>query len=195
MGLCDELTGIDISPACVEACSSRFPEARFEVTPDGRTLPGVDDGTADFVFSFDSLVHVDSAAIRGYLSELDRVLAPDGAAFLHHSNAATLRRAASVTRLLPSRLAHPIARRGFLHDVNKARDPSVSGVGVAAWAEEAGLRAVRQEELSWGAGRWLTDCISLIVRPGSRWDGEPMRWRNPGFAREARSVARLVRYP
>jgi ubiquinone/menaquinone biosynthesis C-methylase UbiE len=193
--LCDELTGIDISPACVAACAGRFPEARFEVTPDGRTLPGVEDETADFVFSFDSLVHVDSVAICGYLDELARVLTPDGAAFLHHSNAATLRRAASVTRLLPSRLADPVARRGFLHNVNKARDPSVSGAGVAAWADEAGLRAVRQEEISWGAGRWLSDCISLIVRPGSRWDGEPLRWRNPRFARDAGAVARLTRYP
>ena len=93
--LCDELTGIDISPVR-QRRSSRFLR-RFEVTPDGRSLPGVDDGTAGLVFLV-PLVHVDSAAIRGYLSELARVLAPDGAAFLHYLNAATLQRAAGLSR-------------------------------------------------------------------------------------------------
>jgi SAM-dependent methyltransferase len=193
--LCDDLTGIDLSPVCVQACRHRFPGARFEVTPDGRTLPGVEERSTDLVFSFDSLVHVDSAAIRGYLGELGRILKDDGVAFLHHSNAGNLRTAASVTRLLPSRLIRPIARSGLLVDVNKARDESVSGDAVALWAEEAGLRAITQEKISWGSGRWLTDCLTVVVRPGSRWDREPARWRNTGFARDAGAVARLVRYP
>ena len=54
---------------------------------------------------------------------------------------------------------------------------------------------MRQEEISWGAGRWLTDCISLIVRPGSRWDGEPRAGGTPGSrAKPGRWSARLVRY-
>jgi SAM-dependent methyltransferase len=193
--LCDELTGIDISPACVDACRERFPAATFEVTPDGRTLTGVEDGSTDLVFSYDSLVHVNDEAIRGYLDELARVLKPDGAAFLHHSNSGELRRAVAVARRFPSRLVRPLARLGLLVDVNKARDASVGGDAVAAWAEEAGLRAVAQEKVSWGTGRHLTDCLTLIVRPGSRWDREPQRWSNRSFARDAGAVARLARYP
>lgn len=193
--LCDELTGIDISPACVDACRERFPHATFEVTPDGRTLPGVEDGSANLVFSYDSLVHVNDEAIRGYLAEIARVLTPEGAAFLHHSNSGELRRAAAIARLVPGRLVRPLARTGLLVDVNKARDESVGGDAVAGWAEEAGLRAVTQEKISWGTGRWLTDCLTLFVRPGSRWDRAPERWSNRSFASDAGAVARLARYP
>jgi SAM-dependent methyltransferase len=193
--LCDELVGVDISPACVQACRRRFPAARFEVTPDGRTLPGIDGSSTDLVFSFDSLVHVDAEAIRGYLGELDRILRPDGAAFLHHSNAGNLRPAAWLARRLPHRLARSLSRGGVLVDPNKARDESVSGDAVAQWADEAGLRAIAQEKISWGSGRWLTDCLTLVVRPGSCWDRTPARWRNTGFARDAGAVARLTRYP
>lgn len=194
-GLCNDLVGVDISPACVEACRERFPMARFEVTPDGRTLPGVEDRSADLVFSFDSLVHVDAGAIRGYLAELARVLRPDGAAFLHHSNAGSLQLAVSVARRLPHGLVRPLSRSGLLVDPNKARDESVSGDAAAGWAEAAGLRAITQEKISWGSGRWLTDCLTVVVRPGSRWDRTPARWNNTGFARDAGAVARLARYP
>ena len=78
--------------------------------------------------------------------------------------------------------------------MNKARDPSVSG-RVAAWAEEAGLRAVRQEEISWGAGRWLTDCISLIVKTRLALGRRTGALAEPRVrARSPVAVARLVRY-
>lgn len=49
------------------------------------------DGAVDLAFSFDSLVHVEIDVIEGYLTELARVLVPDGVAILHHSNLAAER--------------------------------------------------------------------------------------------------------
>ena len=41
-------------------------------------LPMVEESSIDFVFSFDSLVHVEAETLAAYLSELARVLKPDG---------------------------------------------------------------------------------------------------------------------
>ena len=85
---CDTLIGIDVAPKCVDVCRQRFaerPGASFE-TNDGHSLPMVADSSVDFAFSFDSLVHVEAEVLKGYLTELARVLKPDGVAFLHHSN-------------------------------------------------------------------------------------------------------------
>ena len=77
---CETLVGVDVSPKCIEACQERFADrsgARFEVN-DGHSLPMVEDSSIDFAFSFDSLVHVEAETLAGYLSELARVLKPDG---------------------------------------------------------------------------------------------------------------------
>jgi cyclopropane fatty-acyl-phospholipid synthase-like methyltransferase len=39
----------------------------------------------DFVFSFDSLVHVESDVIENYLTQLAKKLKPNGIGFIHHS--------------------------------------------------------------------------------------------------------------
>ena len=46
----------------------------------------VADRSVDFAFSFDSLVHADAEVLDAYAAELARTLAPDGVAFIHHSN-------------------------------------------------------------------------------------------------------------
>ena len=56
------------------------------------SLPMVEDQSIDFAFSFDSLVHVESDVLMGYLAELARTLKPEGVAFLHHSNYGSYRR-------------------------------------------------------------------------------------------------------
>ncbi len=69
---CETLTAVDVAPKCTESCRERFadyPQARFE-TNDGQSLPMVEDESIDFAFSFDSLVHVESETMMGYLSEI-----------------------------------------------------------------------------------------------------------------------------
>ena len=88
LGECDQYVGVDLASRCVDACRERFSSfdhARFEVN-DGRSLPMLESDSVDFVFSFDSLVHVEADVIAQYLVELARVLRRDGIAWLHHSN-------------------------------------------------------------------------------------------------------------
>src|SRR5947209_4756024 len=58
---CERLIGIDLSPLCVRACRLRFEgDERLSFHEnDGKSLGPVEDGSAEFVFSFDSLVHVE----------------------------------------------------------------------------------------------------------------------------------------
>jgi hypothetical protein len=44
------------------------------------------DGSVDFVFSFDSLVHVEMDVIEAYLKQLAAKLTPNGVGFIHRSN-------------------------------------------------------------------------------------------------------------
>lgn len=85
---CNSLIGVDISERCINRCHARFadrPHMTFHVG-NGNSLPMVEDGSADLVFSFDSLVHAELDVLRCYLAELGRVLSDRGTAFLHHSN-------------------------------------------------------------------------------------------------------------
>src|SRR5579863_1808939 len=91
---CASLIGIDLVQACVERCTERFSHylnLEFEVN-DGLTFPMIENGSIDFAFSFDSLVHVESDVMFSYTNELARVLKPGGVAFLHHSNLDAVRR-------------------------------------------------------------------------------------------------------
>ena len=86
--LCEDLIVVDLSPKCIEACQARFAEygnITYHVN-DGRSLDMVPNDAIDFAFSFDSLVHVESDVLHGYLSQLAQKLTPEGVAFLHHSN-------------------------------------------------------------------------------------------------------------
>jgi ubiquinone/menaquinone biosynthesis C-methylase UbiE len=89
-GLCARLYGVDLSEKCVRTCRHRFahhPHMTFHVN-DGTSLEAIPDASIDFVFSFDSLVHVEEEVIAKYLEEIAKKLTPNGVGFLHHSNLA-----------------------------------------------------------------------------------------------------------
>src|SRR6185437_6909137 len=72
----DKLTLVDLAEPCIEACKKRFDghdNIEYHVN-DGRSLDMVADGTIDFVFSWDSLIHVEDDVIEGYLAQLGRKL-------------------------------------------------------------------------------------------------------------------------
>jgi len=137
---------------------------------DGHTLPGVAPGSIGFAFSFDSLVHAEQDALDGYLVALGDALAPDGVAFLHHSNfgAVLAERPSSENR--------------------HWRAESVSAAAVAEAAAKAGLVVPRQEIVDWG-GVAECDALTLVARPDSRWDRAPLRLVNASFMGEAQSLA------
>src|SRR5207248_3198835 len=69
-------------------CSRRF-AAESHVRcylNDGRSLSMIPDASVDFVFSFDSFIHVRREIVEAYLSELGRTLKIGGKGFIHHSN-------------------------------------------------------------------------------------------------------------
>jgi hypothetical protein len=52
----------------------------------GDRLPRCADDGIDFVWSYDSFVHMDREVIHAYLGEIRRVLKAGGLAIIHHSN-------------------------------------------------------------------------------------------------------------
>ena len=185
---CGRLVVVDLSEACIEACRGRFAgDERVECyVNDGRSLPMVEDASIDLVFTFDSLVHADADVLEAYVRELARVLGPNGAAFVHHSNAGEYRRYFEARRRLPRRLRDRLAASGRLDRVHR-RALDVSADDVRRFCAEAGLRCVEQELVNWG-GRRLIDCFSTIVRPTPSSDRPTRVVRNAGFMAEAEAV-------
>lgn len=130
----------------------------------------VDDESIDFAFSFDSLVHVEEDAMEGYVAELARVLASEGAAVIHHSNKATF-----------PEVENP-----------NHRATSMTAEKFVAYTTADGLRCVGQELLNWGGSPGLIDCISIATRPGSRWDREPVTLEDDGFTEETKRLQCLA---
>jgi SAM-dependent methyltransferase len=190
------LTAVDLNVSCVEACRERFaghPHLELHVN-DGRSLAMIPDGSIDFAFSFDSLVHADGDVMRAYLGELARTLAPRrGVAFLHHSNAGAVARPLG---RLTGRWAPGAGARVLRRANRNWRSDDVSARDVASMAEAVGLRCVVQEKVNW-LSRLPLDCFSTITLSGSRWDRPPVIVRNLRFmqdARRARALSDLYRW-
>jgi len=173
---CKRYTGVDLAPTCVAFCRERFAgvgHAAFHGN-DGTSMPMVADGSIDFAFSWDSLVHAEADAVLGYVAELGRVLRPGAAAFLHHSNL-----------------------RAFLRDGVLAvpnvhwRATTVDAALLRERAPEHGLAVVAQELVQWGAAE-ANDCFTLLrrLRPGEA--APPAReWRHADFGAEM-GLARVL---
>jgi SAM-dependent methyltransferase len=178
--LCAELVIVDLSAEAIDHCKQRFarhPHVRAYVN-DGTSLGMVDAGTVDLVFSFDSLVHVETNVMNPYLEEIARVLSPDGVAFVHHSNVGAY------------------SAGTYDASVTHWRGRSVSAASVEAASRKLGLSCVSQEKLAWGNDQLLNDCISVITRRGSRWDRTNVIRENMSFRDEiALAKRRAELYP
>jgi SAM-dependent methyltransferase len=189
--------GVDVAAECVAYCRKRFEEAghaRFHVN-DGRSLSGIEDGSIDFAFSYDSLVHVEIDTLDAYSRELARTLAPDGVAFIHHSNLGEFRSAVRLSKELSglagrSRLAARLLPGDALTEWHHWRGASVTAAKALLGAQEAGLNCIAQEIVP--CGKKEIDCFSVFARPGSRWDRPHRLIRNPSFSAEARSAAAVA---
>jgi SAM-dependent methyltransferase len=191
--VCERLVIVDIAERCIEACRERFADAgnlEYHVN-DGRSLDMVDDGSIDFAFSFDSLVHAESDVLEAYVSGLARKLKPDGIGLLHHSNAGEYRALSALARRTPERPRRRLVRAGAMIDVYAWRAETVTAVKVAQQCASAGLACVSQEKISWEHGLFLTDAISVMTPRGSRWERPREVASNPMFRQEGRRMARL----
>lgn len=198
--LCNKYIGVDLAESCVDACKKRFSTAENAsfFTNDGKSLAMVADRSVNFVFSFDSLVHVEADVIDTYMIELSRVLAPDGVGFIHHSNLGAHLPALRLARLLertisPIPLAHSRLTRLRMINWDHSRARSMTAERFAVSCGKAGLACIGQELIDWGhVGRKMIDCLSLVTRPGSRWDRSNVVVRNRNFMDEAFSARRIA---
>ena len=177
---CRRLIGVDLTPRCVEACRRRFrddPHVEFHVN-DGRSLDAVADGSIDFVFSFDSLVHAEADVLRSYIRELGRKLSPAGTGFLHHSNLGAF--LDPETGELPFPPPHE-------------RAASMSAQIFRQYCEESGVRCLGQEIINWGSDV-LHDCFSVFARADSSHAGRCSIWENPGFMTEVVGLGSVARH-
>lgn len=134
--LAHSVTLVDLSPTCLEVCQQRFgdgPKMTY-VQTDGASLPGVPDSSIDFVWSFDSFVHMELPVIDAYLGEFARVLRPGGRFTIHHAGRrhAALRLAPMQRHGgAPGRVAYRLAAQGRLHNSGRRSDVSAEAVRAA----------------------------------------------------------------
>jgi ubiquinone/menaquinone biosynthesis C-methylase UbiE len=85
----DELICVDIVDNHFKIIKERFPEEEsrlsYRVT-DGDELGGVNDGSIDFIVSFDALVRNDKSILKKYFHEFYRVLRPGGVCLVHYTD-------------------------------------------------------------------------------------------------------------
>jgi SAM-dependent methyltransferase len=181
---CRQLYLVDPAADCIEACRSRFagePQVICHVN-DGRSLDMIPNGSIDFVFSFDSLVHVQREILEAYLAQLAEKLMKEGRGFIHHSNLGEY--ASSITRR-----ARKLVSKGSVLGADHQRDPEMTAELFRVLCEQHGLKCLSQELLNW-RGRRLIDCFSTIARRDSKWQPASAPFRNPNFMLEARLIRR-----
>ena len=191
--LCRKLILIDLSERCIAACRERFAgDAHIEyIVNDGASLDLVPDGSVDFIFSFDSLVHAERDAVGAYLAQAARKLRVGGAGFIHHSNLGAF--------------VHPRTGqvRRFVTNRNW-RAETMSSEVFRRLCEDGGLACHSQELINWiGRGRNadrhrldgrcipLTDCLSVFTHSnGTR--VRPRLIANHAFVEEWRQAEWLA---
>jgi ubiquinone/menaquinone biosynthesis C-methylase UbiE len=191
---CESLVAVDLSEECVKACQERFagiPRMEFHVN-DGRSLDMVAASSIDFVFTFDSLVHVEPNVLEAYIAQMPRVLRQNGAAFLHHSNLGRY-------RIFYARMRHfqtfrpLLVKLGILERNLHWRDWRVSAEIVREMVVRHGLKCFNQEIIPWGTRRARIDCLTTIVRSDSD-ASKPRIFENADFMSEAKYLSRLAPY-
>ncbi|MCU0524736.1 MAG: class I SAM-dependent methyltransferase [Elainella sp. Prado103] len=173
--LCNQLIVVDLTPSCIEACRQRFSESRNIqfFNNDGKSLEMIEDQSIDFVFSFDSLVHVESDVLEAYLQQLSHKLKPNGIGFFHHSN-------------IGEYVNPETGETEFLNVHWRAK--TVTSQDFFDICKNAGLQCISQELVNW-SWEHLSDCFSVFTPQGSKWIRPNTVVRNDQFMQEA---ARLV---
>ncbi len=193
-GYCNRMFLVDIADKCIQACKQRFAhDAHISYfVNDGESLEMIPDGSIDFAFSFDSLVHVEAEAIASYLRGLAKKLTKDGVAFIHHSNIGDYAaHFAKLDQLGWSR--NPLAALGLVEKTGHGRARSMTAEKFTQFATEAGLTCVSQELINWNTKpSHLIDSFSIVTRNGSRFFRPYTVVANREFMEEARRIRSLA---
>lgn len=136
---------VDLSPNCIEYCRKRLESHRnvkYHVN-DGRTLAAIEDKSIDFVWSFDSFVHIEEPEVRSYAKEFYRVMKPQSMGVIHH----------------PGNPTEQQRQNGCRSQVDSRKFSSILA--------DNGLHVIRQIS-EWGNGCNLAltgDAITVFARP------------------------------
>lgn len=79
---------VDLNESCIAHCKNKFQhisKLSYHVN-DGKSLRSIEGESIDFIWSYDSFVHIELADIDSYFSEIQRVLKPEGRAVIHHAD-------------------------------------------------------------------------------------------------------------
>jgi len=200
---CQSMIAVDISEKCVEYCKARFgSETQIQFyTNDGISLAVVPDDSVDFVFSFDSLVHVEKDVMEAYLLQLARKLTPDGVGFIHHSNIGSYPgrlRLVNYYKRLPNAFRREIFTEENLSallsiNFQAGRANSMTATLFRDYCQRAGLKCIHQEVFNWGMGKCLIDALSVFTKPNSRWDKGGTSMENGEFVQSADLTSRLAK--
>ncbi len=185
---CNHLHLVEPDTQCMEACRRRFgsdPKISYHLN-DGRSLESIPNGAIDFIFSFDSLVHVGRETLEAYVIQFAAKLTTNGMAFIHHSNLGQF------AKSVPRR-ARALVSRGKIVGADHQRDPEMTAELFREICARHGLKCLCQELVNW-RGRRLIDCFSILARKDSRWQEAPRAFRNPDFMLEARLIQRLAQH-
>jgi hypothetical protein len=189
-GQCDRLAVVDMAEACITACRQRFASdshISYHVN-DGKSLEMIPDGSVDFVFSFDSLVHAEADVLEVYLRQLATKLTATGVGFIHHSNIGAHRGDFSRMKRIPSVLRPTMSKLGYI-DPDHWRAFSMTARLFAQYCEQNGLACIAQELVNWGSKRMI-DSFSLFTRIDSPFARPNRVIENPEFMKEAESIRR-----
>jgi 2-polyprenyl-3-methyl-5-hydroxy-6-metoxy-1,4-benzoquinol methylase len=189
---CEYLAVVDLAEECINACQQRFASDSHisYYLNDGKSLAMIQDKSIDFVYSFDSLVHVEAEVIEAYLVQLAIKLQPNGIGFIHHSNLGKYQQAFSLIDKIPSETRDLIVNRIFLAPTHW-RAASMTAELFAEHCDQAGLQCISQELVNWGTDELLIDCFSLFTPKNSIWMRPNNIIENKDFMKEAASIKRL----
>lgn len=189
--LCEKLIVIDLSEKCINHCKKRFENCSHisYITTDGTSLDMIADNSVDFIFSFDSLVHVDHSVMNSYLMHSSRILAQEGVAFLHHSNLGEYRYFLNIQKI--PKLWGILTILGVVEKSLHWRDFTVTAALVEQLAGGCGLQCISQEIIPWGTKRAFIDCMSTIVKKTSKYSRSNRKLRNTLFPNEAQNLKAL----
>lgn len=116
---------VDLSSSCIEFCKKRLADdgnVHYHVN-DGRSLPMIGTASIDFVWSFDTFVHIEEPEVLAYARELRRVMKPQAMGVIHHPGTPTPdQRQNGMRSLITSRLFASILAEASLHMIRQTSE-------------------------------------------------------------------------
>lgn len=82
----ESVVGIDISADAVSHARSKYARANLQYIAASCTQIPLPDASFDYIVSFETIEHIDEAAQRGFLREVNRLLKPDGVFLISSPN-------------------------------------------------------------------------------------------------------------